>query len=85
MLRLTTALINPPAQVVVSNHFHERGSHALGMLTCAQYSFAAVGTMVVSGLPLTPSGNFMVSTCLFVACPWSAIGSPSRGRRPPSS
>jgi DHA1 family bicyclomycin/chloramphenicol resistance-like MFS transporter len=67
LLRLATALINPPAQVVVTNHFHERGSHALGMLTCVQYSFAAIGTMVVSGLPLTPSGNFMVSTSLFVA------------------
>jgi DHA1 family bicyclomycin/chloramphenicol resistance-like MFS transporter len=67
LLRLATALINPPAQVVVTNHFQERGSHALGMLTCAQYSFAAVGTMVVSGLPLAPSGNFMVSTSLFVA------------------
>jgi DHA1 family bicyclomycin/chloramphenicol resistance-like MFS transporter len=67
LLRLATALINPPAQVVVTNHFHERGSHALGMLTCVQYSFAAIGTMVVSGLPLTPSGNFMFSTSLFVA------------------
>jgi MFS transporter, DHA1 family, multidrug resistance protein len=67
LLRLATALINPPAQVVVTNHFHERGSYALGLLTCAQYSFAAVGTMVVSGLPLTPSGSFMVSTGLFVA------------------
>ncbi|WP_164557878.1 multidrug effflux MFS transporter [Massilia atriviolacea] len=67
LLRLATALINPPAQVVVTNHFPDSGSHALGMLTCIQYSFAAIGTMVVSGLPLAPSGNFMISTALFVA------------------
>ncbi len=66
LLRVATALINPPAQVVVTNHFQQCGSHALGLLTCAQYSFAAVGTMVVSGLPLIPSQSFMVSTCLFV-------------------
>lgn len=67
LLRLATALINPPVQVVVTNHFHEKGSHALGLLTCIQYSFAAIGTMVVSGLSFKPSGNFMISTFAFVA------------------
>lgn len=67
LLRLATALINPPVQVVVTNHFLEKGSHALGLLTCIQYSFAAIGTMVVSGLPFLPSGNFMLSTFVFIA------------------
>ncbi|WP_225870027.1 MFS transporter [Glaciimonas sp. PCH181] len=67
LLRLATALINPPIQVVVTNHFNEKGSHALGLLTCIQYSFAAIGTMVVSGLSFNPSGNFMITTFAFVA------------------
>lgn len=66
LLRLATALINPPVQVVVTNHFQENGSHALGLLTCIQYSFAAVGTMVVSGLSFQPSVNLMTSTFVFV-------------------
>lgn len=66
LLRLATALINPPVQVIVTNHFQEKGSHALGLLTCIQYSFAAVGTMVVSGLLLQPDANFMISTFIFV-------------------
>ena len=66
LLRLATALINPPAQVAVTNYFNDKGSHALGLLTCAQYAFAAFGTMVVSGLPMSPNVNFMVSTTLFV-------------------
>lgn len=67
LLRLATALINPPVQVVVTNHFQDKGSHALGLLTCIQYSFAAIGTMVVSGLPFQPSANFTISTSVFVA------------------
>lgn len=66
LLRLATALINPPAQVAVTNHFAVQGSYALGLLTCIQYAFAAVGTMVVSTLPFTPGANFTVSTVLFV-------------------
>lgn len=66
LLRLATALINPPAQVVVTNHFTAQGSHALGLLTCIQYGFAAIGTMVVSSLPFSPSANFTFSTMLFV-------------------
>jgi DHA1 family bicyclomycin/chloramphenicol resistance-like MFS transporter len=67
LLRLATALINPPVQVVVTNHFQDQGSHALGLLTCIQYSFAAIGTMVVSGLSFKPSENFLISTLVFVA------------------
>jgi DHA1 family bicyclomycin/chloramphenicol resistance-like MFS transporter len=65
LLRLATALINPPVQVVVTNHFSEKGSYALGLLTCIQYSFAAVGTVIVSGLPFKPSESFTISTCGF--------------------
>jgi DHA1 family bicyclomycin/chloramphenicol resistance-like MFS transporter len=66
LLRLATALIIPPVQVVVTNHFHAQGSHALGLLTCIQYAFAALGTMLVSSLPFQPDANFTVSTLLFV-------------------
>lgn len=66
LLRLATALINPPVQVVVTNHFRDKGSYALGLLTCIQYVFAAAGTVLVSGLPFQPGTNFMVSTALFV-------------------
>jgi DHA1 family bicyclomycin/chloramphenicol resistance-like MFS transporter len=66
LLRLATALINPPLQVVVTNHFQEHGSHGLGLLTCFQYLFAAAGTTVVSGLPFEPSVNLMSSTLIFV-------------------
>jgi len=66
LLRLATALINPPTQVIVTNHFHDKGSHALGLLTCIQYTFSAIGTMTVSGLPFQPSTNFATSTCLFI-------------------
>lgn len=69
LLRLATALINPPVQVVVTNHFQAQGSHALGLLTSIQYAFAAIGTMLVSSLPFQPSANFMASTVLFVALP----------------
>ncbi|MBP7847441.1 MAG: MFS transporter [Burkholderiales bacterium] len=65
-LRLATALINPPVQVVITNHFLEKGSYALGLLTCIQYSFAAIGTMTVSWLSLQPSHNFMISTLIFI-------------------
>lgn len=67
LLRLATALINPPIQVIVTNQFAGKGSHALGLLTCIQYVFAAAGTMLVSGLPFQPDANFMVSTGCFVA------------------
>lgn len=67
LLRLATALINPPVQVVVTNHFQDQGAHALGLLTCIQYAFAAAGTMVVSSLPLRPDASFAASTALFVA------------------
>lgn len=72
LLRLATALIIPPAQVEVSNHFQLMGAHALGLLTCIQYCFAALGTVVVSNLWFTPSANFSISTVLFVAL--SALG-----------
>ena len=67
LLRLATALINPPVQVMVTNHFHDKGAHALGLLTCIQYCFAGIGTMVVSGLSFQPSTNFTISTFVFVA------------------
>jgi DHA1 family bicyclomycin/chloramphenicol resistance-like MFS transporter len=66
LLRLSTALINPPVQVVVTNHFAAQGSYALGLLTCIQYGFAALGTVLVSSLPFAPSTSFTVSTMLFV-------------------
>lgn len=66
LLRLATALINPPVQVVVTNYFTDKGSHALGLLTCIQYAFAAAGTIIVSSLPMRPGSNFSVSTGLFV-------------------
>ena len=66
LLRLSTALINPPVQVVVTNHFQQKGSYALGLLTSIQYSFAAIGTSFVSGLPFHPSDNFMISTAVFI-------------------
>lgn len=72
LLRLATALIIPPAQVEVTNHFPQHGAHALGLLTCTQYCFAAIGTMVVSNLWFAPSVNFMISTVVFVAL--SALG-----------
>ena len=67
LLRLATALINPPVQVMVTNHFMEKGAHALGLLTCIQYCFAGIGTMVVSGLTFQPNVNFTISTFVFVA------------------
>lgn len=67
LLRLATALINPPVQVVVTNHFHDQGAYALGLLTCIQYACAALGTMVVSNMPYRPGANFMLTTLLFVA------------------
>ncbi len=72
LLRLATALIIPPAQVDVTDHFTQHGAHALGLLTCMQYGFAALGTMVVSNLWFAPSTNFLISTVLFVAL--SALG-----------
>lgn len=72
LLRLATALIIPPAQVDVTNHFTQHGAHALGLLTCVQYGFAAIGTLVVSNLWFAPSTNFLISTVLFVAL--SALG-----------
>ena len=67
LLRLATALINPPVQVMVTNHFQDQGAHALGLLTCIQYCFAGLGTMVVSGLSFPPSVNFTISTFAFTA------------------
>jgi DHA1 family bicyclomycin/chloramphenicol resistance-like MFS transporter len=72
LLRLATALIIPPAQVEVTNHFPQHGAHALGLLTCTQYCFAAIGTMLVSNLWFEPSMNFIISTVVFVAL--SALG-----------
>lgn len=72
LLRLATALIIPPAQVEVTNRFPQHGAHALGLLTCTQYCFAAIGTMVVSNLWFAPSVNFMISTVVFVVL--SALG-----------
>ncbi|MEB0176609.1 MFS transporter [Undibacterium sp. CCC3.4] len=66
LLRLATALINPPVQVMVTNHFRDQGAHALGLLTCIQYCFAGIGTMVVSDLSFLPSTNFTISTVVFI-------------------
>lgn len=66
LLRLATALINPPVQVMVTNHFQDKGAHALGLLTCMQYCFAGMGTMMVSGLSCLPSANFTISTFVFI-------------------
>ncbi|MFP5391405.1 MAG: hypothetical protein ACLGI6_07660, partial [Gammaproteobacteria bacterium] len=63
---LATALINPPVQVMVTNHFQDQGAHALGLLTCIQYGFAGMGTMLVSSLPFQPSANFTISTFAFI-------------------
>jgi len=79
LLRLATALIIPPAQVEVTNHFPQHSAHALGLLTCIQYCFAAIGTVVVSSLWFAPSVNFMISTVVFVAL--SALGLLMLGRR----
>jgi DHA1 family bicyclomycin/chloramphenicol resistance-like MFS transporter len=79
LLRLATALIIPPAQVAVTNHFPQHGAHALGLLTCTQYGFAALGTLVVSTLWFAPSVNYMISTLAFVAL--SALAYLALGRR----
>ena len=67
LLRLATALINPPVQVMVTNHFRDNGAHALGLLTCIQYCFAGIGTMLVSDLSFLPSANFTISSVFFIA------------------
>ena len=82
LLRLATALINPPAQVAVTNHFQENSSHALGLLTCIQYSFAAAGTMVVSELAFQPSTNYMISTSIFVVLSFIGYSLVPRRRNP---
>lgn len=79
VLRLATALIIPPAQVDVTNHFPQHGAHALGLLTCIQYCFAAIGTMLVSALHFAPSANFTISTVVFVGL--SALGYMAVARR----
>lgn len=66
LLRLATALINPPVQVIVTNHFRDKGAHALGLLTCIQYCFAGIGTMMVSDLPFLPSASFTISSVFFI-------------------
>lgn len=82
LLRLATALIIPPAQVEVSNHFPAHGAHALGLLTCLQYCFAALGTMLVSTLQFSPSSNFLISTVVFVALAALGYLAISRARQP---
>lgn len=80
LLRLATALINPPIQVVITNHFGARGSAALGLLTCIQYSFGAIGALIVSGLPFKPSNNFMFTTLVFAALSFIGLEVASRIR-----
>ena len=82
LLRLSTALINPPVQVMVTNHFQDKGAHALGLLTCIQYSFAGIGTLLVSGLSFRPSTNFTISTVVFIAL--SLIGYLFANRKAPA-
>jgi DHA1 family bicyclomycin/chloramphenicol resistance-like MFS transporter len=81
LLRLSTALINPPVQVVVTNHFAAQGSYALGLLTCIQYGFAALGTLLVSSLPFTPSASFTISTLWFVLVSAAGYGFVIRSSR----
>lgn len=66
LLRMSTALVIPPAQVEMTNHFPESAANALGLLTSIQYCFAAIGTTLVSSLPFMPSTNFLISTVVFV-------------------
>lgn len=81
LIRLATAFINPPIQVLVMNYFGNAGSNAIGLLSCLQYVFAGFGTAVVSGLPFVPSVNLVVSSILFTLislvgyyfCPHSKI------------
>lgn len=65
LIRMATAFINPPLQVLVMNYFGSAGAHALGMLSCVQYIFAGLGTAMVSGLPFLPSVSLVVSSIFF--------------------
>lgn len=65
LVRLATAFINPPIQVLVTHHFGDAGSHAIGLLSCLQYIFAGIGIAVVSDLPTKPSISLVVSSVIF--------------------
>ncbi len=65
VIRIATALINPPAQVLVANNFGKSASYALGLLTCLQYSFAGIGSEIVSNLPFGPSINLIINSLIF--------------------
>lgn len=83
LIRLATAFINPPIQVLVMNYFGNAGSNAIGLLSCLQYVFAGFGTAVVSDLPFSPSTSLVVSSIIFTLisligyyfCPYSRIQS----------
>ncbi len=72
MVRLATALINPPVQVLVTLHFDEKGAHALGLLSCMQYVFAGMGAALVAALPYHPSLSLVMSSIFFTLV--SALG-----------
>lgn len=65
LLRMATAFINPPIQVVVTHYFGKNGAQALGLLSCLQYIAASVGIAVASSMPWHPSTNLVVSSILF--------------------
>lgn len=68
LVRLATAFINPPIQVTVTNHFGDKGSHALGLLSCLQYIFAGLSSAIVSSIPLKPSLSMIICSLLFTIC-----------------
>ena len=65
IVRLSTALINPPAQVASANSFGELGAHALGLLSCFQFVFAGLGIDMVSSLSFRPSINLFLTSLFF--------------------
>ena len=81
ILRLATAIINPPIQVMITNHFEEKGAYALGLLTSIKYIFITFGGSFVSELPFQPTDNFMISTVTFIILSFIGYTAYSRNRR----
>lgn len=67
LVRVATAFINPPIQVLVVNYFGHMGAQALGLISFCQYMFAGIGTALVVRLPFSPSISLVVGSFVFTA------------------
>jgi len=66
-MRAANALINPPTQIKIMNHFYPHSAQALGLNMCFGFGLNSLATYVVTLFPDYPFASLVTTTSLFIA------------------